>query len=80
MVADLMPRAGDPLQQIRIMLGLRPENKERGWRILLLENLKDLRSPFRIRTIVKSQGHLVRTGITLTRDTFGHRELVVLLQ
>ena len=79
MISDLMTLMGNLLEEVRVMLRLGAEHEEGGWCVFLPQDLEDLWRPGGIRTVIKSQSHLVRPRIPLSRDALGHRELRVLL-
>src|SRR5215210_6965875 len=58
-VSDLVAFRQDSPDQARIFLGVCAHEKEGSFDVLLLQDVENLRGPFWIRAIVKSQGYLM---------------------
>ena len=79
-VADFMSFPGNALEKVRVLLHLRAKNEECRGSLFLLEDLKDLRGPLGIGTIIEGDRHHVFARVSLPNDVFRHREAGVSVQ
>src|SRR3982751_477217 len=63
------------LQQVRVSLAVQTDDEKSGRHVLLLQHVEDLRSPIRVRSVIKGDGKLAR-GSTIARDDVRRREVL----
>src|SRR5450631_3357153 len=74
-VPDRVALVVNPFRDTGELVGLDADQEESSSRILLLEDVENLWSPLRIRTVVKGECNLVR-AVTVAADAVGLRQVL----